>query len=364
MDSRQIKQVAAAALLCLPLCLLAADGFSVRHNLAGSVGAELFNTGHEPGWRWGLAYGETSINKVTGSDGQLLHTVVPGGSVPLPGPLPPSEYPSYAAQSVGVASRGAQKIYSLSFTYASSAVHAGGQLEWGLIVPYGKKSQVVSPVNGIPALSWPAPSLLTPQQQAGVAAQFAQQYQAGLDAMAAHETGSTSGLGDVEVTLNWVKNTPDSRLIAGAGLITPTGRYGTGGGPQMSSGNFYTLKPSVIYVRRWGDFSAGFRVALGLNTRNRDNQVRSGNFAGLELAAGMLTRIGSVGVHAMQARQMQDDSGGSWGTNRFQSTVAGLSFATRIPGTGLGLSLQRSHTLRSRNAQSGSYTQLRLSRSF
>jgi hypothetical protein len=358
------KSVLTMSVLLCPWVAQAAEGFTVRHNLSGSLGGELFSKGHGPGWRWGLAYGETAIDKVTGDDGQLLHIAVPGGSVALPSPLPSSQYPTYAAQNVGVASTGKQKMYSFSFTHASEAQYAGGQLEWSLIIPYGSKSQTVRPLNGIPALNWPTPSALVPLQQAGVATQFAQQYQAELDAMAAHETGNTNGLGDIELTFNWVRNTSDSRLIAGVGLITPTGRYDTAGGPQMTSGDFYTLKPSLIYVRRWGDFSAGFRAALGLNTRNRETQVRSGNFAGLELAAGLLTRVGSLGLHVMQVRQVQDDSGGSWGTNRFSSTVAGASFATIIPGTGLGVSLQRTRTLHSRNAQSGSYTQLRLSRSF
>lgn len=364
MNSRDVVRVGVVLALVCPVVSQASDGFTVRHNLSGTLGAELFNPGSSEGWRWGLAYGETSIDKVTGADGEPLRIVVPGGVVPLPGPLPSQQYPSYAAQSVGVASSGKQKIYSLSLTYATAPAYSGGQFEWSLILPYGKKTQQVRPVNTIPALNWPTPSALNPLQQAGVAAQFAQNYQAQLDMLAADETGSTTGLGDAEITLNWVRNSANSRLIAGFGLIMPTGRYDTAGGPQMSSGNFYTLKPSLIYVHRWGDFSAGMRAALGLNTRNRDNHVRSGNFAGLEIAAGTLTRVGSFGLHLMRAQQLQDDSGGSWGTNRFASTTFGWSFATKIPGIDLGLSLQRTRTLESRNAQAGSYTQIKVSRSF
>jgi hypothetical protein len=364
MNSRDVVRVGVVLALMGCVCAQASDGFTVRHNLSGTLGSELFNPGSSPGWRWGLAYGETSIDKVTGGDGEPLRIVVPGGAAPLPGSLPSSQYPTYGAQSVGVASSGKQQIYSLSLTHATAAVYSGGQIEWSLILPYGKKTQQVRPVSTTPALSWPTPSALNTLQQAGVTAQFAQNYQAQLDQLAAHETGSTTGLGDAEITLNWVKDTPTSRLMAGVGLIVPTGRYDTSGGPQMSSGNFYTLKPSIVYVHRWGDVSAGLRAALGLNTRNRDNQVRSGNFAGLELAAGTLTRVGSFGVHLMRAQQIQDDAGGTWGTNRFASTTFGWSFATKIPGLGLGLSLQRMRTLESSNAQSGAYTQVKVSRSF
>jgi hypothetical protein len=343
----------------------AADGFTLRHNMTGGLGPEMFSMSVKPGWTGVVSLGYTSIEGVSGDDGQMLRTTVAGGSVRVGATPNASQDPTYAAQSVGVDVKGMQRVYTFALTHTAEHMHAGGRMQWSLIIPHGTKSIQVKPVNAIPALTWPStaitPSGARPIYEAG----FAAQYQAGVDQLAASESGQTHGWGDAEIIGQWVRSDAHSRLIVGAGLIVPTGSYASGGGPDMGGGNFYTLKPSVIYVHRWqGKYAAGARLAYGINSTNRDNHVRSGNFVGVELAASALTSVGSVGVHWMHARQTQDDTGGSWGANRYRHSTAGLSFATLIPDTHWGLSIQTSRTLSSRNAQEGGFTQIKLGRSF
>jgi hypothetical protein len=101
-------------------------------------------------------------------------------------------------------------------------------------------------------------------------------------------------------------------------------------------------------------------VSLGLNSRNRDNQLRSGNWFGLELAAGYMTPIGVVGVHALRVQQYQDDDHNPFGASRFRSTNAGVFFTTRLPVVDAIMTLQYVDATASRNAKHGSLTQLRL----
>ena len=353
-----------SGLLGLPA--LAADGFSLRHNMTGGLGAEMFSVSTTPGWSGVLSYAHTSIDRVTGDDGQLLRTTVPAGSVKIGATANALQDPTYPAQAVGVAVTGSQKVFTLALTRTSEDLTAGGRWQLSAIVPYGTKSLQVKPVNSIPALTWPSTSSLSGSAQNSVfAGSFSPVYQAGINQLASSESGGVSGWGDAEFTAQWVKSDASSRLVLGAGLIVPTGRYSAISGPDIGSGNYYTFKPSAIYVHRWeGKYAAGARVAYGMNTTNRDNQVRSGNFAGLELAASALTAVGSIGVHWMHAQQTQDDTGGKWGANRYRHSTAGLSFATLIPNTHWGLSVQTSRTLSSRNAQEGGFIQIKLGRSF
>jgi hypothetical protein len=344
----------------------AADGFSLRHNMTGSLGSEMFSVSVTPGWSGVVSYAHTSIDRVTGDDGQMLRTTVPGGSIKIGATPNPTQDPTYPAQSVGVAVTGAQRIFTLALTRTSDDLHAGGRWQWMAIVPYGVKTTQVKAINTIPALAWPSTSVLSGAAQGSVSASvFSPQYQAGIDQLAESESGESTGWGDTELIAQWVKSDASARLILGTGLIVPTGRYSSMAGPDIGSGNFYTFKPQMIYVRRWeGKYAAGVRMAYGINSTNRDNDVRSGNFAGVELALSALTSVGSIGVHWMHARQTQDDTGGSWGTNRYRQSTAGLSFATLIPDTHWGLSIQTSRSLASRNAQEGGFTQIKLGRSF
>lgn len=63
-------------------------------------------------------------------------------------------------------------------------------------------------------------------------------------------------------------------------------------------------------------------------------------------------------------RQVSDDLGGSVGPNRFAATGLGGFFTTRVPGVDAALNLYYMTMVNARNALSGSFYQLRLSKAF
>jgi hypothetical protein len=173
------------------------------------------------------------------------------------------------------------------------------------------------------------------------------------------------GFGDAEVTGAWAWQGDATRVVAGATLALPTGDYDPASSINVGFGNCYTLRPGVAVAYTPGPaWTLGARASLGFNTRNKDNQVRSGNFAALDLAAAWRTPVGVFGPHVLHVQQVQDDSGGQFGGNRFSATGAGAFYTTLVPPLGAALNVSYLQMVRSRNALSGSFVQLRLSKAF
>lgn len=353
----------AGALLTTSPTARAAEDFQLRYNLAGSLGGEIFAPPDLSGLTGGIALTRVSIRKLTGHDGQPLARETPGGVVPVPAPTPDALYPSYDASRVRIEAKGSLVQWNLGLAYITPERYGGGHLAFALTVPYATKKQRFGAGGATPALRWnegvPAPT------QAAVGEQFGAQYQAGIAAMAGAEGGEVSGLGDAELHAGWRHADAQLRVLAGVSLVLPTGRYSAASGPDIGSGNFYTVRPvvQVVYLPQ-PDIALAGRLTVGLNTTNRDNDLRSGNWASLEAAIGYMTRLGPIGVHVVQAQQFQDDRGNVWGASRYRSTNAGLFFTTRVPVIDAVLTLQTMDTLASRNAKHGTYTQLRLSKTF
>lgn len=352
-----------AALFAAAASSHAAEDFQLRYNLAGSLGGEIFAPPDLSGLTGGVALTRVDIRKLTGDDGHTLTRVAPGGTVALPPPTPAMLYPTYDARRVRVDATGELTQWNLGLAYITPELYGGGRVALAFSLPYGMRKQSFRAVGATPGLHWNAnvPS----SSQAPVDAQFGVEYQGGLAAMAAAEGGEVAGFGDAELHAGWRYADAQWRVLAGASVVLPTGRYSAAGGPDIGMGNFYTLRPAaqVVYLPH-PDLALAGRLTLGFNSRNRDNDLRSGNWASVEAAAGYMTRLGPVGVHVVQAQQFQDDSGNPWGTSRYRSTNAGLFFTTRIPGIDTVLTLQYMATLASRNAKHGRYLQLRMSKSF
>lgn len=155
------------------------------------------------------------------------------------------------------------------------------------------------------------------------------------------------------------------RVLAGASLVLPTGRYDARSGPDIGYGNFYTFRPAVqVGYLPTPDIAFAAKLTLGFNTRNEDNDLRSGNWAGLESAAAYKTRIGAMGLHTVYVQQFQDDSNNPWGASRFRMFNAGGFFTTKVPGIDAALTLQFMKTTDSRNAKAGDFSQVRLIKVF
>ncbi len=349
----------------------AAEGFQVRYNLAGSLGGEMFAPPDQSGLAVGLAATRITIDKVTGGDGHDLQTTLPGGTVRLPtattvapGVTLPAGTPvaTYDANAVTVKASGTFSLYNLGVGYVSTERFGGGRLGVVLNVPYGRKDQRFKTQTTVPSLTPISP---VPAVPSALANSFASNYMGQVNASAAAETGEVDGLGDTEVQAGWLLTTDQWRVLAGASLVLPTGQYDSAAGPDIGYGNFYTFRPAVqvAWLPR-ADVSIAGKVTLGVNTRNRDNDLRSGNWLGLEAAAAYMTPLGPIGVHAIHVQQTQDDSGNPYGDARFRSSNVGVFFTTKVPTADVVVTLQTMKTFDSRYAKHGTFQQVRLIKLF
>ena len=218
-----------------------------------------------------------------------------------------------------------------------------------------------------------APALTSPPLPAGTAAAaqassqagFNAAYQAQLNALSTAGTGAIQGLGDAEVTAAWTYRKDDLKVVTGLTLTMPTGKYDAPSQINIGYGNFYTVRPGVAVAYNPSEnWTLGARGSLGFNTRNKDNQIKSGDYGALDLAAAYRSPIGVFGPHLLLIKQYADDNGGTLGANRFSSTGAGVFFTTLIPRIEAAVNLSYLTTLSSRNALSGSFYQLRVSKAF
>lgn len=349
----------------------AAEGFEVRYNLAGSLGGEMFAPPDRAGFGVGLAATYVHVDKVSGADGKDIRVSQPGGTVRLPadttvapGVTLPAGTPvaTYGASDVSVSATGSFKLHNLAMGYVSTERFQGGRLAFLLNVPYGIKEQRFNAKASVPSLTPVSPLSAVPSDLSDA---FGSSHVQQVNAQASGETGEEQGLGDIELQAGWMLNTEQWRVLAGASLVLPSGQYDAAPGPDIGTGNFYTFRPAiqVAWLPR-ADVSIAGKVTLGFNTRNRDNDLRSGNWLGLEAAAACMTPLGPIGVHAIHVQQTQDDSGNPFGDARFRSSNVGVFFTTKVPSADAVVTLQTMKTFDSRYAKHGTFQQIRLIKLF
>ena len=224
---------------------------------------------------------------------------------------------------------------------------------------YAKRVSTVDLLANTPPLSAPYNNVAAVQDP------FSTGYQSSLASASKNLSGENTAIGDTDLRLAWVSSNAAQKLTVGTTLIVPTGQYNSMRPANISAGNYYTLRPDVEYVKRFAsDIAIGVRGTLGFNTKNPDNQLRSGNFVALELAGGYLTSLGPVGAQAVFINQYDADQGGTMGGNRFRSTHAGLFYSTLIQSLGVGLQLNYMAAVQTKNAQSTQILQLRATKFF
>lgn len=354
----------AAHLVAAPA--LAADAFLVRYNVAGSLGGEIFAPLDQPGVVVAGALTRIDIDKLSGDHGEAHTMAVPGGVLPLPAPAPAALYPSYGGREIVSGTAGSsQNQQNVAIGYISPEVVGGGHLTFGVNLAYAVIKQRLTLAVPTPALSYPNPLAPSAAARAQVAAGFDAGYQAGLAAQGNALSGNDEGMGDAELLGGWTYSSERWRVVAGGSIVLPTGHYDSTRAVNVGFGNFYTLRPA--FQAAWlatPHFAVAGKFTLGLNDRNRDNHVRSGNWAGAEAALAYLSPVGVVGAHTVLVRQYQDDDGGAFGANRYALTGTGLFFTTRLPVIDAALTAQYMTSRSSRNAKAGSFAQLRLVKLF
>jgi hypothetical protein len=358
-----VHSIALSSTLTCTAVANAAEGFEPRYNLAGSLGGEMFAPAAQAGWAGGIAATHISIGKVTGNDGKRLQMDAPGGTVPLPAPVPSALYPSYRGNAATIDGTGTMTRLDMALVHVTPEHFAGGRLLFGFDLPFARKTQSVAVNGATPAVNW-SPAF-PPAARGAVEAQFGALYQDSLAAQGTSQSGEISGIGDAELLAGWQYVSDQLRVLSGASLILPTGKYSAASGPDIGAGNFYTLRPSIqVAYLPTPEVGLAGKLSVGLNSRNKDNDLRSGNWVGLEAAAGYKTAVGVLGLHAVHVQQYQDDDNNPLGASRFRSTNAGAFFTTIVPGIDAPLTMQYMTTTASRNAKHGSFTQLRLIKFF
>jgi len=361
-NGRPMRRLAALALVAATGAQ-AAEGFQVRYNLAGTLGAEMFAPIDQQGWVGSIVRSDARVTKVTGPDGGPLTAMNPAGTAVLANPAPPpaTVTANYAASLATLASEGRLLQYNALLAYITPEAFGGGRLALAFNIPYVSKKTQVSSITAA------TPSATVGGFPLGGAARasFDSDYQRILSSRSAADSGEVDGVGDIELQAGWLRREAHLRVLLGASLVIPTGSSDPGPGPDVSLGNFYTLRPAAQVVWLPGpDWTLGAKATFGISSRNRDNQVRSGNWFSLEGASGWRTPYGVFGLHSILVRQFQDDSGGTWGGNRIRTNNLGLYYSHRVAFLDAGFTAQYMKTLSSRNAKHGDYLQLRLTRAF
>ncbi|TFZ01082.1 transporter [Ramlibacter rhizophilus] len=338
-----------------------AEAFQIRYNLAGSLGQDLFAPVPAAGWVGSLTHTHGRVHEVTGDGGGPPSVQVPGGVAPVTS-LPPALRPSYGASLARLQGTGSLRQWNLGLARLSE-LQGGSRWALGLSLPYATRQQNYRVQAATPALNW-SPAV-PPAARAAATPLFQAGYQAAIAALGGGESGEVSGFGDLELSAAWLHTGERMRLGAGATLVLPTGKYDAARGVDVGFGNFYTLRPAVQAQWEIGPrTAAAARFVLGLNTRNEDNDLRSGNWAALELAAGQRTDFGVFGVLLLHARQVQDDRNNPFGASRYRTNNAGVFYTVRLPAPELSVSLQHTVSVSSQNAKHGRFTQLRLAKAF
>ena len=366
---------AAAVLFAIAGQTYAADGWKVRFPLSGSLGGEIASKQLTPGLYGSVVATQIEVDKVTGGDGNAL-TLTQANAFSKavtspPAPIAMTVSSSYSGAAT-VAVKQSQTVSNVVLGYLTETEYAGGRLNMTVNIPYISLNRTFS-VSGLTPQLAPLSSSVPGAQAAAVAAglqqtvqdQFALAYPAQLAAASAAASGTAAGVGDIEVTGAWVQEKENMRMVVGATLAMPTGQYDKNSQLNVGYGNYYTLRPGVaVSTRPTENLTLGARGSLGLNSPNSDNGIRTGNYWALDLAAAYLTPIGVIGPHLMQVTQYDDDQGGTFGGNRFSATGAGLFYTTLIQPINAGLNFSYMTILNSRNALSGSFVQVRLSKAF
>ena len=279
---------------------------------------------------------------------------------------------------------------SLSLGYAFEQMVAGGRIVANIQLPYAMQLNRTAGTDAFVFNTTQAVGL-TPVQAgflntSGIYGKVATATQAGVVTTLADyvkkNSANVSGQGDAELTGAWTYTKDAIKVAAGLTLALPTGDYNAGigqigptsvAGVNVGFGNYYTLRPGLaVAYSPTPDWTIGAKASYGFNTKNKDNDIKSGDYVGIDLAAVYKTPIGVIGPHFMYVDQVKDDTYGDkssaqskgFGANRFNIQGAGLVFTTLIPGIDAGLTLSYMNTMDSKNALAGSFTMVRLTKKF
>jgi hypothetical protein len=337
----------------------ATEDFKLRFPLSGALGGEIVAPVDNPGWFGSTVITTIKVDKVSDNEGNARVQPQTSGTATLPnGTAVP--YTSVTTLNV----KQTQTNANILIGYLTEPNYGGGRLSFIFNLPYTLKQERT--VTGTTAVT-----LTNPLQAANttVSANVAATAKTNTNALAASLSGEVDGFGDAEITGAWVYRKDNMKLVTGVTLAMPTGKYNASTTTlDTGLGNFYTLRTGAAVSFDVSPlWTVGAKASLGFNTRNKDTETRSGNFAALDLAAVYRTPIGVVGPHFMHVQQFQDDSirkADQPAYGRFSATGVGAVFTTLIKPIDAGINFSYMTMIDSKNALSGSFLQVRLTKAF
>lgn len=346
----------------------ASEGFRLRYNLIGSLGGEIFVVEDPQGPAVGAALTSIHIDKITGNDGKAgVAFMAPGGTVNLGSTVPNSLHPTYDANTLELNGSGTQTMIDLGFGYITEKTYGGGRLTVAASLPYSTKRSFTTVTGNTPALNWPNSAIPGAGTKGAVASSFDTAYQGQLAGAGAATTGEVETIGDLSIFGGWIYSTEQFRIVTGGSVVIPTGTYDKHNPTNISTGDFVTLRPAIQVGWHPNEkLAVGGKVTVGINTRNKQTDVKSGNWVGLESAIGYMTSLGPVGFQAAYVHQIQDDGGNGniYGPNRFRSMNLGFFATTKISAINAYVTLHCMETVKSSNAQAGRFYQIRMVKPF
>lgn len=339
----------------------ATEDFKLRFPLSGALGGEIVAPIDNPGWYGSTVLTSIKIDKVTDNEGNARSTTASSIQSVTIG-TSTIQVPITTVSNLDL--KQTQTNANLLIGYLSKPNYGGGRLSFTFNLPYTiKQERTVSGTSSVTLTN------SVQAQNQTLSSAVANAVQTTTASEASLLSGETEGWGDAEITGAWVYSKDNMKLVTGLTLAMPTGKYDASKYvPDTGLGNFYTVRAgaavSADVTPLW---TVGAKASLGFNSRNKDSDTRSGNFAALDLAAVYRTSIGVVGPHFMHVQQIQDDSirdSTQQAYGRFSATGVGAVFTTLIKPLDAGINFSYMTMIDSKNALSGSFLQVRLSKAF
>lgn len=193
-------------------------------------------------------------------------------------------------------------------SYMSSTTLLGATLGATMLVPVVTKESSVS-IHGVGTTLYGAAASLPVSTQAAVINQIQARVQQLSDSVAALNSTSTWGPGDLEISpiLRW--STDSSQTLILLTTVAPTGDYLSDRATNPGAGKFWTFRPAFQFGYIGDDWDAGVRAAYSFNTRNTATKYKSGNYLNLDFS--LMKTVGEstrLGLTAFAMSQWERDS--------------------------------------------------------
>lgn len=360
----------------------AAEGYRMRALGMPVLGGEMASAQEHRGFFATAAWGYLDSYKIVDDNGDRVSA--PGQTIPLPtgaatgGAIPDGTYSATLAPTqVEFQQQSQQLRFIVGYLFETGI--EGGRLGFSLSKPYQRMDREVDADVSTLELTPQPPATMPPQLVAAldaVTARVAEQISARQQAALAINNKQASGFGDTTLGVFYAHASPDNRLRLGLDvtLSIPDGQYDNSRAVNPSF-NYYTTRVETAAIYSFGSqgensvfsgITVGNRTAYGWNTKNKDTNIKTGEFFTTEIAVEKVIGRLAVGLSTVAVIQTTDDFvggsaiGGFNPEGRLRTYSAGPFVAVKFKKLNSGLNLSYADTFYARNAQVSQGVSLRL----